>query len=123
MPLTHEDDLIQLQIDQARTNPVDMATNGAPAGEPETWDPTIPAFNPLLAHTPEPEPLSVSPDLAADLTVLIVEDDPHVLLGCQQALALEDIPSVGVASATSVTLRAVASCRRACTRSSLRWRT
>ena len=33
------------------------------------------------------------------LTVLIVEDDPHVLLGCQQALALEDIPSVGVGSA------------------------
>lgn len=33
------------------------------------------------------------------LTVLIVEDDPHVLLGCQQALALEDIPSQGVASA------------------------
>ncbi|AGE24589.1 sigma-54 dependent transcriptional regulator [Pseudomonas poae] len=34
-----------------------------------------------------------------DLTVLIVEDDPHVLLGCQQALALEDIASVGVGSA------------------------
>ena len=34
-----------------------------------------------------------------DLTVLIVEDDPHVLLGCQQALALEDIHSQGVASA------------------------
>ncbi|MFG0420986.1 sigma-54-dependent transcriptional regulator [Pseudomonas sp. zjy_8] len=33
------------------------------------------------------------------LTVLIVEDDPHVLLGCQQALALEDIPSIGVSSA------------------------
>lgn len=33
------------------------------------------------------------------LTVLIVEDDPHVLLGCQQALALEDIPSQGVVSA------------------------
>ncbi|QEY62207.1 sigma-54-dependent Fis family transcriptional regulator [Metapseudomonas lalkuanensis] len=33
------------------------------------------------------------------LNVLIVEDDPHVLLGCQQALALEDIPSVGVGSA------------------------
>ncbi|MDP3813850.1 sigma-54 dependent transcriptional regulator [Pseudomonas sp.] len=33
------------------------------------------------------------------LSVLIVEDDPHVLLGCQQALALEDIPSVGVGSA------------------------
>ncbi|MGE8496012.1 MAG: sigma-54-dependent transcriptional regulator [Pseudomonas sp.] len=33
------------------------------------------------------------------LTVLIVEDDPHVLLGCQQALALEDITSEGVGSA------------------------
>ncbi|EGH73138.1 sigma-54-dependent transcriptional regulator, partial [Pseudomonas syringae] len=35
----------------------------------------------------------------SDLTVLIVEDDPHVLLGCQQALALEDIASEGVSSA------------------------
>ena len=34
-----------------------------------------------------------------DLSVLIVEDDPHVLLGCQQALTLEDIPSIGVGSA------------------------
>ena len=33
------------------------------------------------------------------LSVLIVEDDPHVLLGCQQALSLEDIPSIGVGSA------------------------
>jgi len=33
------------------------------------------------------------------LTVLIVEDDPHVLLGCQQALALEDIASEGVGNA------------------------
>lgn len=33
------------------------------------------------------------------LSVLIVEDDPHVLLGCQQALALEDIAAEGVASA------------------------
>ena len=34
-----------------------------------------------------------------DLSVLIVEDDPHVLLGCQQALTLEDIPCIGVTSA------------------------
>ncbi|MFZ6046414.1 sigma-54-dependent transcriptional regulator [Pseudomonas sp. CR3202] len=33
------------------------------------------------------------------LNVLIVEDDPHVLMGCQQALALEDIPSIGFGSA------------------------
>ncbi|CAN7384695.1 sigma-54 dependent transcriptional regulator [Pseudomonas sp. LjRoot71] len=37
--------------------------------------------------------------MSEPLSVLIVEDDPHVLLGCQQALALEDIPSVGVGSA------------------------
>ena len=40
-----------------------------------------------------------------DLTVLIVEDDPHVLLGCQQALALEDIVSEGVSSAEEALLR------------------
>ena len=34
-----------------------------------------------------------------ELTVLIVEDDPHVLLGCQQALALDDVQSQGVSSA------------------------
>ncbi|MDN0082030.1 sigma-54 dependent transcriptional regulator [Crenobacter sp. SG2305] len=33
------------------------------------------------------------------LTVLIVEDDPNVLLGCEQALALEGIATLGVASA------------------------
>jgi two-component system response regulator AauR len=37
--------------------------------------------------------------MSEPLPVLIVEDDPHVLLGCQQALALEDIPSIGVGSA------------------------
>ena len=39
------------------------------------------------------------------LTVLIVEDDPHVLLGCQQALALEDIDSAGVGSAEEALAR------------------
>jgi len=37
--------------------------------------------------------------LTTALTVLIVEDDPHVMLGCQQALGLEDIASEGVATA------------------------
>ena len=40
------------------------------------------------------------------LSVLIVEDDPHVLLGCQQALSLEDIPSIGVGSAEAALHRA-----------------
>ena len=39
------------------------------------------------------------------LTVLIVEDDPHVLLGCQQALQLEDIDSEGVGSAEEALAR------------------
>ena len=39
------------------------------------------------------------------LTVLIVEDDPHVLLGCQQALQLEDIDSAGVGSAEEALAR------------------
>ncbi|WP_297839075.1 sigma-54 dependent transcriptional regulator [Pseudomonas sp.] len=41
----------------------------------------------------------------SELTVLIVEDDPHVLLGCQQALALEDIPSEGLGSAEEALAR------------------
>jgi len=40
-----------------------------------------------------------------ELTVLIVEDDPHVLLGCQQALALEDIQCEGVSSAEQALAR------------------
>jgi two-component system response regulator AauR len=39
------------------------------------------------------------------LSVLIVEDDPHVLLGCQQALQLEDIASLGVGSAEEALAR------------------
>ena len=31
------------------------------------------------------------------LSVLIVEDDPHVLLGCQQALELEDTTAAALA--------------------------
>lgn len=37
--------------------------------------------------------------MTENLTVLLVEDDPHVLLGCRQALELEDIASEGVTSA------------------------
>ena len=43
-----------------------------------------------------------------DLSVLIVEDDPHVLLGCQQALSLEDIPCIGVTCAEDALERVVA---------------
>jgi two-component system response regulator AauR len=43
--------------------------------------------------------------MSEPLCVLIVEDDPHVLLGCQQALALEDIASEGVGSAEEALAR------------------
>ncbi len=38
-----------------------LASNGAPAREPEVWDERIADFNPLLGHTPEQAPLEVSP--------------------------------------------------------------
>ena len=43
----------------------EIAANGAPAREPDVWDERIVDFNPLLAHTPEAEPLQVSPAFAA----------------------------------------------------------
>ncbi|WP_426149296.1 sigma-54-dependent transcriptional regulator [Pseudomonas sp. DC3000-4b1] len=43
--------------------------------------------------------------MMSSLPVLVIEDDPHVLLGCQQALALEDIHSEGVASAEAALAR------------------
>ena len=69
MPATRSpDDLIQLQLTVSAPVPpkADLAANGAPAAEPETWDPTVPAYNPHLGHTPEPEPIGLSPAMAAE---------------------------------------------------------
>ena len=67
MAITHNDDLIQLQIETSPAESADLAANGAPAGEPETWDETVPNYNPLFGRTPESEPIAVSPELAATI--------------------------------------------------------
>ena len=45
-----------------------------------------------------------------DLRVLIVEDDPDVLLGCEQALQLEGMPTIGTGSVEEA-LRRIAEAR------------
>ena len=58
--------LIELHLETPATGARDeIAANGAPAREPDVWDERIADFNPLLAHTPEAEPLQVSPAFAA----------------------------------------------------------
>ncbi len=62
--------LVELHLETPAAQPRetqrdDIAANDAPAREPEVWDERIPDFNPLLAHTPEAEPLQVSPAFAA----------------------------------------------------------
>ncbi len=43
--------------------------------------------------------LASQPKQTADLKVLIIEDDPNVRLGCEQAMQLAGIPVQAVASA------------------------
>ncbi len=65
--------LVSLQLEQ-RAEPEqrrdEVAANHAPAREPEVWDERIADFNPLLAHSPEGEPVQLSPAfLASDFSV------------------------------------------------------
>jgi sulfate adenylyltransferase subunit 1 len=48
---------------------IDIAANGAPAGEPEVWNPNIAEHNPHLGQTLEPEPLQVSPSFASSFNI------------------------------------------------------
>ena len=59
--------LVQLHLETPEATPArsEIAANGAPAREPDVWDERIADFNPHLAHTPEAEPLQVSPAFAA----------------------------------------------------------
>ncbi len=61
-----QEELVTLHLDTPAPKRDDAAANGAPVGEPEAWAPNIADFNPHLRHTPEPEPISVSPAFAAD---------------------------------------------------------
>ena len=64
--------LVALEVGRRVDEPAqhDAAANDAPAREPEVWDERIADFNPLLAHSPEGEPVQLSPAfLASDFSV------------------------------------------------------
>ncbi len=66
--------LVALQLEWRADEPEqrrdEVAANDAPAREPEVWDRRIADFNPLLAHSPEGEPVQLSPAfLASDFSV------------------------------------------------------
>ncbi len=65
------DNLIELRVappgferDAAKT-----AANGAPAGEPEAWNPNVDLHTPLRGELPEAEPVAVSPSFAQSFDV------------------------------------------------------
>ncbi len=60
--IERQPDALASRLDRERE---DTAANHAPAREPEVWDERIPDFNPLFAHTPEPEPVQLSPAFLA----------------------------------------------------------
>jgi sulfate adenylyltransferase large subunit len=64
------------------------AANGAPTREPEVWDEGIPAHSPLLGHTPEPEPVSVSPTF--DFSQYLGEERTKDLLRFSTAGSVDD---------------------------------
>jgi sulfate adenylyltransferase large subunit len=91
---TLPNDLVQLELEQPEPR---HAANGAPLSEPEVWDATIPAFNPLFAHTPEPVPVAVSPEFAAgaqhgtfDVAEYLAEERAKDLLRFSTAGSVDD---------------------------------
>jgi sulfate adenylyltransferase subunit 1 len=87
---TFPNELVQLDLEQPEA---EHAANGAPLREPEVWDETIPEFNPLFAHTPEPLPLSVSPEFASeafDVAEYLAEERAKDLLRFSTAGSVDD---------------------------------
>ena len=68
MPGTYkQNELVSLTPNDASTKTRDdMASNGAPARDPEVWDERIRDFNPLFSHAPESAPIEVSPGFVAE---------------------------------------------------------
>ncbi len=89
MPVSlRQDDLVQLKLKSPAT-----AAERAPAREPETWDEGIPVSSPLLAHRPEPAPISVSPGFADepfDVTTYLAEESAKDLLRFSTAGSVDD---------------------------------
>lgn len=76
----------------ARNNLVEIAANGAPAGEPEVWNENVAVYTPLKGHTPEPEPVAVSPSFAENFNVeeYLAEERGKDLLRFSTAGSVDD---------------------------------
>ena len=55
--------------EQGSSAPADLAANGAPVGEPESWNANVAIYSPLRDHTPEPPPVVLSPGFAEDFNI------------------------------------------------------
>ena len=64
-----DNDLIELHLQTSAEPAQRLAGNGAPVGEPEAWNENVVTYSPLRGHTPEPEPVAVSPSFAQQFDV------------------------------------------------------
>ncbi|AFL87665.1 sulfate adenylyltransferase subunit 1 [Terriglobus roseus DSM 18391] len=70
----------------------DLAANGAPSGEPEAWNSNVALHNPHLGQTPEPEPIHVSAEFAANFNIgdYLAEERGKDLLRFSTAGSVDD---------------------------------
>jgi len=71
---------------------IEIAANGAPAGEPEVWNENVDVYTPLKGHAPEPEPVQVSAEFAANFNVddYLAEERTKDLLRFSTAGSVDD---------------------------------
>ena len=76
----------------ARNELIDIAANGAPAGEPEVWNENVAVYTPLKGHTPEPAPVQVSAEFAENFNVedYLAEERTKDLLRFSTAGSVDD---------------------------------
>ncbi len=71
---------------------IDTAANGAPSGEPEAWNSNVDVYSPLGSHTPEPAPVQVSAEFAAEFDIgeYLAEERGKDLLRFSTAGSVDD---------------------------------
>ena len=88
-----KNDLVTLSLEPAMETRADEVTaNGAPVGEPEAWNRNVDVYSPLSGHTPEPEPVRVSAEFAAEFNIAdyLAEERGKDLLRFSTAGSVDD---------------------------------
>ena len=87
-------DLVELQLitPAHKTRGDDNSANGAPVGEPESWNASVAVYTPLQGHPPEPPPVTVSPsfDQDFDISQYLAEERGKDLLRFSTAGSVDD---------------------------------